>query len=152
MTKKAEFNAEEWSLLLEGPPTAGMIVISAQRGGTLRESISMARAYEEARHQEATELVDEIAASGPEFRPQRYSSAEELKQLGLQRLKEAVQMLEQKATPEEVESYKGFVLDLAERAAKAHREGGFLGVGGKEISESEQAALDEVAAALGSAR
>jgi hypothetical protein len=28
--------------------------------------------------------------------------------------------------------------------ARAHKEGGFLGIGGKEVSESEQAALDEI--------
>jgi len=46
MTKKAEFNAEEWSVVLQGPPIAGMMVITAERGGTLRESVSMGKAYD----------------------------------------------------------------------------------------------------------
>jgi hypothetical protein len=33
MTKKADFNAEEWSLLLEAPPIAGMIVPSPSAEG-----------------------------------------------------------------------------------------------------------------------
>ena len=49
MTSKAEFNGEEWSRLLEGPALAGLIVIAAERGGTIRESISMAKAYNAAR-------------------------------------------------------------------------------------------------------
>ncbi len=53
-------------------------------------------------------------------------------------------ILEQKATPEEVEAYRRFVVAVAEAAAKAHKEGGFIGIGGKEVSESEQAALDEI--------
>jgi hypothetical protein len=38
---------------------------------------------------------------------------------------------------------------VAEAAAKAHKEGGFIGIGGKEVSEREQAALNEIQAALG---
>jgi len=43
MTTKAEFNAEEWEQIAGGPALAGMIVISAQRGGTIRETIAKAR-------------------------------------------------------------------------------------------------------------
>jgi hypothetical protein len=150
MTKKAEFNADEWSLVLEGPPTAGMIVITAQKGGTIRESISMAKTYTEAREQYAgTEVLDELLAARPELDPNRYRSPEELHDQGTQRIREAVALLEQKATPDEVDAYKRFVLDVAERAAKAHKEGGFLGVGGEEVSENERAALDELATTLG---
>ena len=46
MTGKADFTAEEWQLVLQGPPTGGMIVVTAQRGGTFRETLSIA-AYEE---------------------------------------------------------------------------------------------------------
>jgi hypothetical protein len=66
------------------------------------------------------------------------------------RLRDAVQLLEQKASSEEVDAYRNFVLDAAEAAANAHREGGFLGIGGKQVSDSEQAALDEITATLGS--
>ena len=66
-----------------------------------------------------------------------------------ERLGEAVGILQQKATPAEVDAYRNFVMDVAEAAAKAHKEGGFIGIGGKQVSESEQAALDEIEAALG---
>jgi len=65
-----------------------------------------------------------------------------------ERLRTAVEILEQKASPEEVEDYKRFVLTVAEAAANAHREGGFLGVGGKQVSEAEQTALDDIATTL----
>jgi hypothetical protein len=35
-------------------------------------------------------------------------------------------------------------MEVAEAAAKAHKEGGFIGIGGKEISPEEQVALDEL--------
>ena len=151
MTKKADFNAEEWSLVLQGPPIAGMTVMAAERGGTLRESVSMGQAYAEARQQQgASELLDEIVSANPEFDRERFRSPQDLREQAQKRLREAVQLLDQKATPEEVDGYKRFVLDLAERVARAHKEGGFLGIGGTEVSESERAAVDEIAGALDS--
>lgn len=150
MTRKADFNAEEWSLVLEGPPTAGMVMITASRGGTIRESISMGKAYGAARQQQSeSELLDEIVSSQPELDPGRYDTPEELRSQGIERVREAVALLERKATPEQVDAYKRFVLSVAENAAEAHKEGGFLGVGGRRISEEEQAALNELSDALG---
>ena len=150
MTRKADFNAEEWSLLLEGPPTAGMIVISSERGGTLRETVSMAQVYAEARRQDGpSELLDAIVSEDPRVDRSRYQSVDDLRTEGLRRLREAVALLERKATPEEVDDYRRFVRTVAERAAHAHKEGGFLGVGGQPVSAGEQAALQEIAAAIG---
>lgn len=49
MTGKADFTLEEWELVLEGPPSAAIIVVTAQRGGTIRETLAIAKAYVEAR-------------------------------------------------------------------------------------------------------
>ena len=123
-----------------------MIVVTAQRGGTFRESIAMAKAYVEARREHGeSELLDEIVAAKPEREPTRYHSVEELKQHGLQHLREAVELLERKATAEEVEDYRRFVLTLADRVAKAHREGG------EAVSDAERAAIEEISASLGDA-
>jgi hypothetical protein len=149
MTGKADFSPEEWEVVLKGPPSAGMIVITAQRGGTFRESFSMAKSYGEARKQHGeSQLLDEIASTKPEIDRTRYHSPEELKEHGLQHLREAVELLEQKATPEEVDEYRRFVLTLANRAADAHKEG-FLGLSGERVSEAERAAVAEIAEALG---
>jgi hypothetical protein len=69
---------------------------------------------------------------------------EELKQHGLQHLRDAVELLERKATPDEVEGYRRFVLTLADKVANAHREGG------AGVSEAERAAINEISTALGS--
>ena len=149
MTGKADFSAEEWEVVLKGPPSAGMIVITAQRGGTFRETFSMAKAYAEARKQHGdSELLDEIASTKPEIDHTRYRSPEELKEHGLQHLREAVELLEQKATPQEVEEYRRFVLSLASRVAEARKEG-LLGLSGERVSEAERAAVAEIAEALG---
>ncbi|MEX2196603.1 MAG: hypothetical protein WD844_15080 [Thermoleophilaceae bacterium] len=149
--KKADFNAEEWTTVLQGPPMAGLRVMAAERGGTLRESLSMAKAYTETREGQGTsELLDEIVSSRPDVDPAALGSgsADELARNSMQRLREAVEVLESKAPAEEVDAYRQFVQQLAERVASSHKEGGFLGIGGKPVSESEQAALDEIAGVL----
>jgi hypothetical protein len=149
MTKKADFNAEEWSTIVEGPLLAGMRVITASRGGTIRESIAMGQTYAHARRQHGeSELLDDLVSAPPAMDPGRLGSAGDIGSVSTVRLRDALRLLEQKATPEEVEAYKRFVLAVAEAAAKAHREGGVLGIGGKDVSETEQAALDEIAAIL----
>jgi hypothetical protein len=144
MTTKTDFTAEEWALILEAPPSAGMIVLTAQRGGSIRESIAMAKAYVEARQQHGeSDLLDEIVAAKPGRDHTRYHSPDELKQHGLAHLRDAVALLEQKATPRETNEYRSFVVTLAHKVASAHREHG------QEVSDAEQAAIDEIAGALG---
>jgi hypothetical protein len=146
MTTKADFTPQEWDLILEGPPSAGMIVITAQRGGTVRETFSIGKSYAEARAQHGqSELLDEIVAAKPEIDHTRYHSPEELKAHGLEHLRDAVALLEAKAQPQELDGYRRFVLNLAQRAAAAHRERG----GGDSVSDAEHGAITEIAQAMG---
>jgi len=149
MTKKADFNAEEWSTLVEAPLLAGMLVVTAGRGGTIRESMAMGKVYATARQQQGeSELLDDLVSSPPTMDPKRVGSTGDVKGVAEQRLREAIEILERKATTEELETYKSFVATLAEAVAGAHKEGGFLGVGGTQISEDERRALDEIATTL----
>ena len=150
MTEKAEFNAEEWSAIVEGPATAAMMVVVAEKGGTLRETIEIAKVYAEAaRQHQGPDLMHEIVSTPPRIEGGRYHSAEELRAAGLERVREAARLVEQKAEPAEAEEYRRFVLTLCETAAKSHKEGGFLGIGGTEVSEAEQSAIEEVRTAIG---
>jgi hypothetical protein len=143
MTTKSDFTAEEWQLIREAPSSAGLIVVTAGRGGMFRETIAMAKAYVEARQQHGeSELLDEIVSAKPERDHTRYHSPEELKQHALQHLRDSVEVLERKATPVEVEEYRQFVVNLAHKVAAAHREDG------QDVSEPERAAIDDIVAAL----
>ena len=145
MTGKADFSEKEWKTVLEAPPSAGLIVLTAQRGGTFRETLAIAKSYAEARQQHGqSELLDEIVSAKPAMDHTRYHSPEELRQQGLQHLRDAVALLEQKATPEEVDEFRRFVVTLAEHVANAHREGDVA------VSDTERAAVQEITAALGS--
>jgi hypothetical protein len=151
MTRKADFNADEWATVVDGPLYAGMRVISADRGGTLRESLAMGRPYQAAReHHGESELLDELVTSPPSIDPDRVREAGgNISALASEQLREAIRILEAKSTPSEVDAYKRFVMTVAQAVASAHKEGGFLGIGGKQISAAENQALDEISTALG---
>jgi hypothetical protein len=134
MTGKADFTPDEWDLVREGPPTAGMVTLTADRGGTFRETFALAKTYTDARKEHGdSELLDALVAERPDVK--RYGSPQELDDVGLRRLT-------QKATPEEVAGYKKFVLDVAERVAEAHKEEG------AEVSGAERGAIDKISASL----
>src|SRR6476661_2120939 len=80
MTEKSAFTDEEWQAVLEAPPLAGMIVLTAEHGGSFRESFALAKAYAEAREQQGqSELLDEIVSVKPQFERKRYGTDEELR-------------------------------------------------------------------------
>ena len=146
MTSKAAFSPDEWKVVLEGPPTAGMIVITAAHGGMWRETFAISKAYVEARAQHGeSELLDEIVSAKPKMDHTRSHSPQELKDHGLGLLRNAMALLEDKATPEERADYRQFVINLANKVAAAHREEG------QDVSPPEAAAIEEITAALGTA-
>jgi hypothetical protein len=143
MTAKTDFTEEEWKLVSEGPATAGMIVSTAESGGSFRESFAMAKAYAEARQAHgASELLDAIVASKPQFDRHKFHSADELRTQGPGAIHDAVALLEHKASADEVESYRAFVVGLAERVAGAHKEHG------EAVSGAENEALDAIRASV----
>ena len=147
MTTKADFTDEEWKVVLEGPTSAGMIVITSQRGGTFRETYSMAKAYAEARKQHGqSELLDAIVAAKPEIDHTRAHSPEEAKEHGLANLRAAVALLDGKTSAEELDEYKRFTVNIADTVARAHRESGR---DGDPVSDTEKAAITAITEALG---
>jgi hypothetical protein len=143
MTTKADFSPTEWETVLEGPPTAGLLVITASRGGMFRETVAMSKAYAEARAQHGeSELLDEIVSEKPHMEHGKFHSPEELRDQGLEHLREAAAYLEHSATAEERDDYRRFVLNVATKVAAAHREGG------QGISPAEQQAIQDITTAL----
>jgi len=129
MTTKAAFSPDEWETVLQGPPTAGMIVITAAHGGTFRETIAMAKAYTDARTEHGeSELLDEIVAAKPEVDHTRYHSPQELRENGLAHLRSAVALVESKGTTEELGEYREH---------------------GQAVSPAEAEAIEQITAALG---
>jgi hypothetical protein len=148
MTTKADFTDEEWEQVIEGPTSAGMIVTTAEKGGTFRETFAMAGAYTDARKEHgASELLDEIVTHRPKTERIKAHSKEELKDAYLEELRTAVGLVEAKATPEELGEYRLFVVNLAKKVAHAKVEKGSE----DGVTEAEAAAITEIEGALGSA-
>jgi hypothetical protein len=145
VTNKAAFSPSEWEQVLEGPPTAGLLVITASHGGTFRETIAISKAYVEARAQHGeSELLDEVVAEKPRMeRGGKVHNPEQLRDTALGCLTGASTILEQKATAEERDDYRRFVLTVASKVAAAHRENG------KQVSPAEEQAIADITAALG---
>jgi hypothetical protein len=147
MTTKADFTEEEWNQVLEGPTSAGMVVTTAERGGTFRETFAMAAAYTEARKEHgASELLDEIISHRPKTDRIKAHSKEELKEGYLDELRAAVALVAAKATPAELGDYRLFVVSLAKRVAAAKKEKG----SDDGITPAEASAIAEIETALGS--
>jgi hypothetical protein len=141
MTGKADFTEEEWELVREGPTAAGMYALMASKGGSFRESWALAKTYAEARKERGeSELLDALVAEKPPVK--RYDSAEQVEHEGLGKLSQAVELLEQKAGPGEVEGYRHFVLEVAGSVAKAHKEEG------EGVSPEEREAIEKITASL----
>jgi hypothetical protein len=146
MTTKADFTEEEWNQVLEGPTSAGMVVTTAERGGTFRETFAMAAAYTDARKEHgASELLDEIVTHRPKTDRIKAHSKEELKDGYLDELRAAVALVTDKATPAELGDYRLFVVSLAKKVAAAKKEKG----SDDGVSPVEAAAISEIESALG---
>ena len=144
MTAKSDFTEQEWDTVLQGPPAAGTIVATSSKGGTFKESFAIAKAYTEARQEHgASEILDAIVSAKPEVDRHLGHSPDEVKSRGLQHIRDAVQVLETKATPEEVNDYRRFVLTLADKVANAHQEDGVA------VSGPERAVIADITDALG---
>ncbi len=145
MTGSADFSEQEWETVLEGPTSAGLIVSSAERGGTFREVFAIAKTFTEARKSTATPSCSTRSSTTSRrwTRPGPHSP-DELRQHGLGVIREAVALVEQKASAAELGDYRQFVITLSNRVAGAKKEGDNDGP-----SEAETAAIAEITEALG---
>jgi hypothetical protein len=149
MATKADFNADEWSKLVEAPLLAGMRVSEASGGGKIREAMSIAKVYAHARQDQAdSALLDEIVGSPPGV--SEMAAGDDLSEVVTARLRDALEIVDQKS-PEDSDAYRKFIVAVARAAAEAHEEGGFIGIGGRQISDEEAAALNEIQAEVDAA-
>jgi hypothetical protein len=119
------------------------MVAFASSGGTFTETWALAKTFTAARQKQGeSELLDAIVAERPHI--DRYHSREEAEREGFRQLGEAVALLKQKATPDELDSYKQFTLDVAQRVAEAHEEHGAA------VSPEESQTIERIRSTLGS--
>jgi hypothetical protein len=162
MTAQNAFTAEEWTLLRSLPSIVSSGVTVADPSGifgSIKEAsagmMGMFRSLQEGSNIELIKAIatdksmpgmpDVKAMLGEGSREQQMAN---LKSAVLSRIAEVVDLVNSKATPDEVQAYKQMIMVVAQKAANASKEGGFLGFGGVRVSDAEQSFLNEVKGAL----
>jgi hypothetical protein len=159
MTTKADFTEEEWARLKRAPFIAGLAISLADPGGPIEAIKETAAALKTvtaaADSTERGELVGALAREVTEearhrknplsgFRPKGALAGQEI----LDELRAVNAIVSEKASPEEAEAFRAWLLDAAKESADAAKEGGFLGFHAERVSEGEQRMLDQLAGVL----
>jgi hypothetical protein len=137
MAGKADFTEQEWDELRKGATAAGLLVSVSDRSflDSFKEASSFAKYLMESRD-DPSQLVRELASEhGTGFGA--VATPDEVDAAADGALRAAVQTLRSKA-PDEMESYRAFVLELARTVAGAAKGG----------DEAEAAAIERIRAAL----
>ncbi|HEX8663084.1 MAG TPA: hypothetical protein VF744_03530 [Beijerinckiaceae bacterium] len=163
MANKTSFTADEWGRILASPMVAGMAITAADPSGVwglLKEGMAGGWALLEARQSaQANPLVKAVAedfatsegrTAARTALQARFKGANigGMKDTAIGELRAVSGVLDAKA-PEDAAAFKAWLREVAQKAAEAGTEGGFLGFGGVAVSEAEKATLAEISAALG---
>src|SRR4051812_41512053 len=126
------FSAEEWTVVSEAPVLAGARVAAVERGGSVLEGFAIRQVYAAARDLRGdSALLDELVSDTPAI---DLDQGDDPVAMSNGHLHAALQILAVRVGEEDVGAYQGFVLAVAQTAAEAHREGGFVGIGGAEVT------------------
>jgi hypothetical protein len=160
MTSKESFTDDEWERVVRAPLVAGMAIMIADPGGPIeisKEMMATLRAATVPPSQE--ELLAAVALDIQAKMNQKENPAGKFKPTGaatagteiLDELRAVDTIVAAKATPEETQAFRGWLVIAAQAAADAAKEGGFMGFGAVQVSEGEQGMMDQLRSALGQA-
>ena len=163
MTTKADFDAEQWQLILDVPVMIGMgVMIAGKSGlGTMKESFAMTKEMIDAvKGHSDNELIQSVVNA--RLKDKEKSSAETLSNnpyagqgrealvdAAVEKCQQVCTLLNEKCSEAEAMEYKQWSMHIGEKVAMAASEGGFLGFGGVQVSEEEKQALARISQALG---
>jgi hypothetical protein len=156
MATKVDFNEAEWTRLKRGPFIAGLAISLADPGGPIeavKETAATLKTVTAAAGSGG--LVGALASEVTEearnrknplagFKPKGALAGQEI----LDELRAVNEIVSEKATPEEADAYRRWLLEAAKESADAAKEGGFFGFHAERVSEGEQRMLDQLAGVL----
>jgi hypothetical protein len=158
MTSKSDFTDEEWNRVRRAPFVAGMAISLADPGGLIEVSKETMASFRSAAVPPSEEelllsvshdiqsMVQQKQNPLGDFKP---TNAQLAGQQVLEELRAVDEIVARKATPEESAGFRRWLLATAQAAADAAKEGGFLGLGAKQVSEGEHAMIDQLRSTLG---
>lgn len=163
MATKDSFTSDEWTLLRIAPSFVSVGISAADPSGlfsSIKEVVAGANRTMATLHaNNRLELFAALAADrsipgvpdvdalvGQGTREQQLQS---FRHAALEQVTSATAVIAAKASPAEADAYRKMLVAVAEDAANAAKEGGFLGIGGVRVSEKERTFIDEVSKAAG---
>ena len=153
MTTKSDFPEEEWTRIVRAPFVAGLAISLADPGGPIEAAKeSMATIKSATNPPSREQLLAEVALEVQALTQQRHNPLKGYKPAKsgapgsevLEELRSVQAIVAAHATPEETAAFGRWLLATAQAAAEAAKDGGFMGFGAKQVSEGEQAMLDQV--------
>ena len=158
MTTKADFSEDEWATLVRSPMVAGAAITLADPGGpieVLKETSAVLKFVTSTSTEQRDDLVGELARELRGLAEQRQNPLGDFKPRGALAGKEIVdeisradQIVSAKASPEEADAFRAWIMECAQRAADAAKEGGFMGFRAERVSQGEKDMLAQLRSAL----
>lgn len=156
MSTRADFTDEEWATLLRAPIIAGMAITFADPGGPIEVFKETSAVLKVVTGATGNDLVGEVAQDvvahaqehkNPvgEFKPKGALAGKEI----LDEISRANEIVTAKASPEEAEAFRTWLMACAQRAAEAAKEGGFMGFHAERVSQGEKDMLAQLGSVLG---
>jgi hypothetical protein len=158
VTRKSDFTEDEWSRIVRAPFVAGMAISLADPGGPIeatKEAMAMLKSAANPPSRE--QLLAEVAREVQQMTQQKQSplggyrptaDGAPVGEQVLEELRVVQAMVAAKAEPDEAAAFGRWLVTAAQAAADAAKEGGFMGFGAQQVSEREEAMLDQVRAAV----
>jgi hypothetical protein len=158
MTTKADFSEEEWATLVRSPMVAGAAITLADPGGPIevvKETSAVLKFATSSSSEQRDDLVGELAREVRGLAEQRKNPLGDFKPRGALAGKEIVdetaranEIVSAKASPEETDAFRAWIMECAQRAADAAKEGGFMGFHAERVSQGEKDMLAQLRSAL----
>jgi hypothetical protein len=154
VANKSNFTVEEWDQIRRVPTLVGLAVMAASPSGPLgviRESSAASEILRTGLAEAKTELMQVV---GQDVRENTLMvqleglDVEQIRAKTLAACRELGNILRHKASEEEAEEFRQWLMRIARATAEAEKEGGFLGIGGVRVTEQEAEMIDQIAIAL----
>lgn len=162
MADKTTFTPDEWKLILQGVMMASVAVTAADPSGMwglLKESFAAGSTLAGAKTDAGSNALIKAVVSDFETSEGRSVARDglkekflgikppEIKTQSIEALRQVAALIDAKA-PGDAAAFKSWLQRISQHVAEAAKEGGFLGIGGVQVSEAEKATLAEIANAL----
>ena len=157
MTTKSDFDEQDWTRIVRAPFVAGMAITLADPGGPIEATKETAATLKVATNPPSREqLLTEVALDVQGMVQQHHNPLKGFKPTSdrpvgdqvVDELHGVCALVSAKADPQEVAAFGEWIVQVAQAAADAAKEGGFMGFGAEQVSSREKDMIDKVRAAV----